>query len=121
MSLVNVDRLERMHDLICRKATGTPDDFAEKLGISKSMLMLNLAQLKEKGGPIKYDSLNRTYYYTCPCRFIIGYELDKEVMGKVRGGRNILKNFTIPILFELDFTFLGRRAFASLPRIPKSE
>ena len=51
MSLVDIERLERMHDLICRNATGTPDTFSEKLGISKSMLMINLAQLKEKAAP----------------------------------------------------------------------
>ena len=108
MSLVNVDRLERMHDLICRKATGTPDDFAEKLGISKSMLMLNIAQLKEKGGPIKYDSLNRTYYYTRPCRFMVGYELDEKTMNALKGGKGYFISF-IPMSLEWHFLHLEHK------------
>ncbi len=93
MSLVDIERLERMHEMICRKATGAPDVFAEKLGISKSMLMINLGQLKQRGGPIQYDMLNQTYYYTRPCRLIFRYELEKEALGKVKGGENSFKKF----------------------------
>jgi hypothetical protein len=103
MCLINIERLERMHDLICRGATGTPDQFAERLGISKSMLMVNLAQLKERGGPIRYDSLSQTYRYTRPCRLIFGYELEKEALGKVKGGKNSFENFSHSNLIRMGF------------------
>ncbi|MCW5911483.1 MAG: hypothetical protein KIT62_10430 [Cyclobacteriaceae bacterium] len=106
MSLIDFERLERMHDLICRRATGTPDTFSEKLGISKSMLMVNLAQLKERGGPIRYDLLSQTYYYTRPCRLVFGYEIDKDVMGQVKGGENIFEKRLIPISLEWGFAGL---------------
>jgi hypothetical protein len=56
-------RLKQMDDLIKRKATGTPDEFAIKLGICKSMLMLNINELKTLGAPVKYCNQIRSYYY----------------------------------------------------------
>ncbi|MCC6836805.1 MAG: hypothetical protein IT213_17600 [Cytophagales bacterium] len=103
MSLVDIEWLERMHDLICRNATGTPDTFSEKLGISKSMLMINLAQLKEKGGPIQYDALKQTYYYTRPCRLVFGYEIDRDAMGKIKGGKNIFDKGAHSNLIRMGF------------------
>jgi predicted DNA-binding transcriptional regulator YafY len=64
MSLLKyIDRLKRMDDLIHRRATGTPDEFATKLNISKSTLMINLKELKEMGAEIKYNATEQTYYY----------------------------------------------------------
>jgi predicted DNA-binding transcriptional regulator YafY len=60
-----LDRFKRIDDLVRRRATGSPEEFAKKLGISKSMLMLNLAELKELGAPLKYNSVENTYYYDC--------------------------------------------------------
>jgi biotin operon repressor len=85
MSSVNVSRLNRIHELIRRKATGTPSQFAERLGISKSMLMVHLSQLKDLGGPIKYDYVAQSYYYTASCSFFFGYA-DSDSSFDVHGG-----------------------------------
>jgi hypothetical protein len=98
-----------MHDLINRRATGSPDSFAEKLRISKSMLMINLTQLKQIGGPINYDSLSQTYYYTQPCLFKVGYELENEELNLIKGGQGIRANFIIPISLEWNLTSLSCR------------
>jgi len=56
-----VIRLSRMDYLIKRKATGTPDQFAEKLEISRSTLMENIRELKILGGSIEYDKNRESY------------------------------------------------------------
>lgn len=85
MSLLKaIERIKRMDDLISRKATGTPDEFAEKLGISKSMLMVNLIELKEMGALVKYDIHKQAYYYCQGCRLKLAFELTKEEMNKLK-------------------------------------
>lgn len=77
-----------MHALIKKRATGTPASFAKKLGICKSMLMINLSELKELGAPVKYDLANQTYYYTEPCELLFKFELQQEDFGTIKGGEH---------------------------------
>ena len=49
------ERIERIDRLIRLKATGSPKEFAKKLGISESSLYEYLRYLKDKGGPIEFD------------------------------------------------------------------
>lgn len=84
MSLLKyIDRLKRMDDLIRRKGTGTPNEFAEKLGISKSMLMINLSELKEMGALLTYDTINQTYVYLNGCRLRLEFELPKDELNGI--------------------------------------
>ena len=85
MSIIKyLDRIKRMDDLIRRKATGTPDEFAERLDLSRSALMKYLKLLKEINAPLEYDQYRRTYYYVFPCKLKIGCESklldDKELV-----------------------------------------
>jgi predicted DNA-binding transcriptional regulator YafY len=94
MSLLKyVERLKRMDDLIRRKATGTPDQFAEKLGISKSMLMINLNELKELGAPIKFNNIEQAYCYEKECSLLLQFELTKQDASALKGGKNSFNNF----------------------------
>ncbi len=95
-----IERARRMDDLIKRKATGTPDEFAKKLGICKSMLMINLAELKEIGASIKYDLDKQTYYYCQGCRLKLKFELDDTEMNSMKGGKDLLWNLSPPMLLE---------------------
>jgi predicted DNA-binding transcriptional regulator YafY len=64
MSLLKyINRLQRMHDLIRRKATGTPNEFAKRLGVGKSVLMDELRELKKLGADIGYCRVRQSYYY----------------------------------------------------------
>ncbi len=64
MSLIKyIERLRRMDDLIRRKATGTPDEFANRLGLGKSVLMQELFELKELGAEITYCRVTKSYCY----------------------------------------------------------
>ena len=61
------------------KATGTPEEFAEKLGIRRSTLFQSLQELREMGVDIKYSYLSQSYYYADGRRIKI----------KVEGSTNI--------------------------------
>ena len=64
MSLLrSIERLKRMDDLIKKEMTGPSKEFAEKLGISRSMLMENLHEMKELGAGIEYCYFRRSYHY----------------------------------------------------------
>jgi len=56
------------------KATGTPVEFAEKLGIRRSTLFQSLQEIKEMGVDIRYSNLRETYYYADERRVAIKIE-----------------------------------------------
>jgi hypothetical protein len=60
------------------EATGTPVEFARKLDISESHLYELLDILKRMGGPIAYSRSRKTYHYTRPVAFRLGYEEVEE-------------------------------------------
>jgi predicted DNA-binding transcriptional regulator YafY len=66
-------RLQRADELIRRSATGDSNEFAKKLGISKSQLFVDLKEMKQMGAPIKYCSIRRCYYYGCNCQLRIEF------------------------------------------------
>ena len=69
-----IERIKVMDDLIRRKATGTSNQFAEKLHISRSTLMKYINILKDMGAPVAYDKFRNSYYYLYPCKLIFGFE-----------------------------------------------
>ena len=57
-------RLNYMHELIEKRATGSRPAFARKIGISESNLALYLVYFRNNGAKIKYDYINNSYYYS---------------------------------------------------------
>lgn len=83
MSLLkSIDRLKRLDSFIKKEATGTAEEFAEKIGISRSMLMINLDEMKEMGALIKFCPTRKTYYYVQEFNLLIGN------MVRIKGGNN---------------------------------
>jgi predicted transcriptional regulator len=58
-----IERLRRMDSLISMMATGTPEEFAEKLGLRRSTLFQSLQEMREMGVNIKYSFIRQSYYY----------------------------------------------------------
>ena len=84
MSLLKyIQRLERMHLLIRRGATGNTIDFAKKVGLSRRQLMEDLNDLKQLGAPIKYENVKRSYVYKFEW-----HPLGKGYTEEIKGGRN---------------------------------
>jgi predicted transcriptional regulator len=52
-----------MDSLISMMATGTPVEFAEKLGVRRSTLFLSLQEMREMGVDIRYSCVRQSYYY----------------------------------------------------------
>lgn len=67
------DRLECIHQLIHRKATGDPEALAKKVGLSRSALIRRIREMKHLGAPIQYDRARHTYYYDTEVDFVIDF------------------------------------------------
>lgn len=79
MSLLKyIDRLKRMNDLIGRRATGSPRDFARKLNISRSQLLQDIKELRDLGAPVVYDPLRKSYYYSEKCKLILDFKENRS-------------------------------------------
>jgi Predicted transcriptional regulator len=58
-----IDRLNRMHQLIKREATGTPDEFAGRFNIRRRQLYNILDEFKGYGAEICYSRVKNSFYY----------------------------------------------------------
>lgn len=71
--LEKLNAIERIDQLIRLKATGSPQDLAHRLSISRRGLFNILNLMKIMGAPIKYCTTQRNYYYEYPCKLSIGF------------------------------------------------
>jgi ribosomal protein S25 len=79
MKLINIEKLDRIHNMIRREATGTPEEFAERLKISRSTLFNTLKYLKENmDAPIIYNNSKKSYTYKYKPKFHLGFEEDNN-------------------------------------------
>ena len=77
-----------MHELIRSEKTGTPNDFAQMLHLSRSQLYNKLGFMKELDAPIKYCKKTGSFYYDQPFELVLQYSLTtivddetKEIFG----------------------------------------
>ena len=61
-----LDRISRMHKLVSRQRTGTPEEFAHRLGVSRTTLYELLDELRSRGAPIAYSKSAKTFFYRQP-------------------------------------------------------
>ena len=70
------------------RATGSPDEFAFKMNLSRSTLFEMIQEMKGLGVDIRYSSLSSSYYYADERRIIIKVErMENESSLKARGFR----------------------------------
>jgi hypothetical protein len=75
MSLLKyIERLQRMDMLISMMSTGTPGEFAGKLGLRRSTLFQSLQEMREMGVDIRYSCFRQSYYYADSRRIKIRVE-----------------------------------------------
>ena len=67
-------RIEYIHEYIQKKSTGTPGEFAYKLGISRSMLYEYLKDLRALGAKIEYSKELPSFYYSNSFQVTLGQE-----------------------------------------------
>ncbi|TSE05775.1 MULTISPECIES: DNA-binding protein [Aquimarina] len=68
-----IELIQRMDQLIRLQATGTPDDLATKLGISKTKLYRLINIMKELNAPITYDISVQSFIYAEVVGFKFGF------------------------------------------------
>lgn len=61
-----LDRISMMHKLVSRQLTGTPEEFAHKLGVSRTSLYEMIDELRSRGAPIIYSKSAKTFSYRQP-------------------------------------------------------
>lgn len=61
--IAQLKRLDRLSNLIRRKATGPPSELARKLGVSRSTVFNLLRELEILGAEITYCKERRSYVY----------------------------------------------------------
>ncbi len=84
MSLAKyIERIKRIDALIFMKATGTPEEFAEKLGIKRSTLYESLQEMRYLGVDIRYSCSRQSYYYADKRRIRITIETESGILDQV--------------------------------------
>lgn len=82
MTRKELERLKHLDYLIRRKATGTPSQLSQKLGLSPSAwYRLRDILINDLEWPLAYDTSLSSYYYTDNVVFEIGIRrLDEKVL-----------------------------------------
>ena len=76
--LVDLVKLDRLDSLIRHQSTGTPEELAERLEMSRSTLFDLILYLREEmQAPIQYNKYIKSYVYTYQPRFYLGFEHDR--------------------------------------------
>ena len=85
------ERIKYVHKVILDEKTGSPNDFAKKLNISRSQLYNIIEMLKEYDAPIKYNKKANSFYYTKSFDLQLTYSLTillEEEKREIFGGFN---------------------------------
>jgi hypothetical protein len=61
-----LDRISKVHKLVSRRKTGTPEEFACQLGVSRTTLYELIDELRSRGAPIAYSKSSKTFFYRQP-------------------------------------------------------
>ena len=93
MSLLKyIFRVKTIHQMIESEKTGSSEVFAYKLGVSRSVLMEHLREMREElNAPIHYCRKRETFYYEEPFMLSI---IISSGMDKVKGGNISSINFS---------------------------
>ncbi len=60
---VELQHMRDINYMILHHATGTPEQFAQKLNLSRRQLYYMIEYLNDLGAPIKYSRKSETFYY----------------------------------------------------------
>jgi hypothetical protein len=83
-----IERAKAIHDLIEKEKTGSSDEFAQKVGISRSLLMEHLHEMRETfDAPINFCRTRHSFYYKRPFSLTIQITTG---LGNIKGGQNYL-------------------------------
>lgn len=79
----DLKRLRKIHELISGQNTGSPDNLAEYICVSRSELYYILRELRKMGAQICYDRRKRSFCY------VNNFKLDMEIKVSYLGEREL--------------------------------
>ncbi|MCB0854538.1 MAG: HTH domain-containing protein [Bacteroidetes bacterium] len=101
--LEKLEVIERVDGLIRRKATGSADELAQKIGVSRSTIFEIINCMKTMGAEIEYSNIKRSYHYIVEKDLAIGF----VTPNKINGGKS--QN----IFHQSDFFFFFNHIFSA--------
>jgi len=81
-----------MHKLVSRQKTGTPEELARRLGVSRTSLYELIDELRSRGAPIAYSKSAKTFFYRQPYDIAVTCTLKPLTYAELKehaGGINI--------------------------------
>jgi predicted DNA-binding transcriptional regulator YafY len=97
-----IELLERIHKRIQTSHTGTPENFAQRMGVSLRRLYEIIEEMKGMGAPIHYSRSAETYYYEDSFEVHISCifrRLSKEEQQDISAGNQFCLPFFFPACF----------------------
>ncbi|MGM0408082.1 MAG: HTH domain-containing protein [Bacteroidota bacterium] len=88
-ALEQLERLQRMNQLIKAEKTGSPDEFSQFLGISRRQLYTYIENIKDMGADICYSKNRRTFYFCNGDEIEISYSfkiISRDLSKRINGG-----------------------------------
>lgn len=84
-----MERINTIHQLISTERTGSPTNFAKKIGLSRSQLYNMLDFIKDLDAPVRYCKKRESFYYESSFELILNYSLKTitcDELKEIRGG-----------------------------------
>ncbi|MDR9364576.1 MAG: helix-turn-helix domain-containing protein [Balneolaceae bacterium] len=99
-----IERLKYLDELIRKGNTGTPDELARRLGISRSQLYNLINYFNDLGVPVKFSRRKNSFYYheddkNLEITFSIKIITDEEIM-VLQGGSCKIFSASIPQKYD---------------------
>jgi len=95
-----LDKLMLLEKLIRQRRTGTPDELARRLSISRRALYDIIDELKTHGVDIKYCRTRCSFHYNGEAFLNIHFSVtevtDPEELKNINGGAKIFSTFLLP-------------------------
>lgn len=80
--------LDRLDQLIRLKATGTPDELADRLGVSRRTVYNLIQMLNDLGAEISYNKCRGSFQYDADIQFQFDLVITEPENKKVKGGQS---------------------------------
>jgi len=93
-TIQQLERLRKIHQLIQKRNTGSPNELAQRLKISRRQLYNMIEYLKEIEAPLIFSRKNNTFYYEYEFDLLINVNVQvlvNEELKTIYGGQIILK------------------------------
>jgi predicted DNA-binding transcriptional regulator YafY len=93
-----IERLQLLNKLVREQRTGSPDELAERLGVSRRRVYVYLEYLNDMGVDIQYSRRLNSFVFVSQKLIQIDWRfevLDPTELKKVGGGVQILSSFLI--------------------------